>query len=283
MPYTVYEAFFDLLRGLDGYIDELSPYQMNGSQTILPKLPTELRTKVYDNLLPAKDHPINCIVVKDIQNTPYYGIFHINESTRIDISLYYVSTRLLDVDTDRCRATIIKLLETMPGEQGFFAVRRVKFYYFSHQVPVPGGSMNDNMDLLGRCRGIRYLSLNWDTRQMMRAWNVDRAPRDNWYAAEATDYALFSEDEIICLYQLYRIVELQTVDTIVMTIHMWGNNLHPEVEGYFWDAVALVRDIGPWMEEEFEKRGRKVEVKKYSVRGASRHTDRARVCTIISK
>lgn len=160
-------GFLKLLHGLDGYIDDLAPYQVDASKTIFCRLPVELRTEIYWYLLPAyigsKQERLGRLSVDNnsTSNTFNISIFLLNHSTRIDIALYFLSTHQLYLDSSTLR-TITAFLETLPGEQGFRAVRWLTITDFSRSLRDPGADIESYISFIERCTGLRALSLGWN-------------------------------------------------------------------------------------------------------------------------
>jgi hypothetical protein len=185
------------------------------------------------------------------------GLFHFNESTRIEISLHLINTRLLEIDSDACRSTFINFLEKLPGEQGFWSVRRLRFNYFTEQIPVPGGAMNDNMDFINRCKNLRCLTLELDAWKLMRSWDLNGAIYKNYSLALRAclgDYNLLDVEEIVQRYQLYRILNLSELDKLLLN---WDYKAVLQ-DGDRLGVAPLIDEIASWARREFEKRGRKV-------------------------
>lgn len=289
MARSSYEAFFELVGGLEGYISEISPYVVDGSQTILSGLPTELRWEIYEYLLPDKNDAIQChtnFLGPSWPMDPYRqfcsmievhncGIIHTNESTRIDILHYHIRTRLVCVrgtwrgpgdehPAGECRNSIIKHLESLPGELGFWSVLRLRLPELTRQIPVPGGSRNDDMDLVTRCRNLYYLGLEFDSRHLLRDWDLEKesigynAYQRNYPGNSppvgASGFVYISAEEAIQRYQLYRVFALTRINNIGLEMHV-----HDDLGSRF-EAMALLEGIGQCLDQGFRMSGRDVKI-----------------------
>ena len=257
LPHTTYQSFEELTRGIDGYLEELSPYTIDASQTIFPQLPTELRYMIYSYFPPTRGFIIDHFKLKALATLPNYAILKINEATRLDFGIYLISTRAFDVYGRDSLYELSDFLETFPGEQGFWAVRRLHFWYLS------GGSglANENFELMRRCLRLRYVFLRFSSTDLIKNWDLTKSNDENWAAVgKLSDLQFLKRDEIIDQYGLTQLLYFRSLDVIVFSVGpaaYWG---------YFGRAAVtrgtdLIKEVGDWFTEECHKAGKRIQIR----------------------
>jgi hypothetical protein len=243
-----------------------STYIFDVSKTLFPKLPTELRCEIYSYLLPAEQSIVDRYTVGFIQRSIEYSIFRVNRATRVDVGLYFIATHAFCVESiDHFWKNIPRFLAMFPDELGFHSLRKLHIHHFSEIAPVVTGTQSDNMRLIARCPGLRYLALHWDSRHLLKGWSLIYTAKanwdePNWAAAEQNAYAVRPIKEIIDRYQLDRLLASPSLDRIVFTVKFWAHRLDVMNEGHIMDSMNLMRELGEWLEGEFGRNGRTVKV-----------------------
>ncbi|KAF2251340.1 hypothetical protein BU26DRAFT_549851 [Trematosphaeria pertusa] len=264
--HTTYTSFGELLRGLDGYIDELAPYRVDGTQTIFPKLPLELREQIYGYILdpkPASIHPLPPYLGDNLMGDLRYEILHVNKATRIDAGLFYIRSKKFDIWITESRGLFTKFLERFPGEQGFWSVRHLVFHKFYWDIPE--GRYNPNIELMLRCKGLRTVSLTFHRSWFLKVVSMEEIQEDgtsfvqNAKGIEETyrlnDIFGLENIEKIELRSTARFQPCRRVETGSGAVMGW------------YDAVSLALsprtimvELRDWLKAGFGARGRRVAV-----------------------
>lgn len=266
MPHRTYRSFRELLRGLDGYIEELCPYTIDHIQTMFPSLPREIRFRIYFHILLEQggECEIDHLKIQSLERLPRYKnfrlLFSISQTTSIEAGLYFVSISTFYVYSLLSIEEFIRYLEKFPGEQGFQAVRRIHFTKFSEHVPQPGGAVAGNVDFITRCTGICHLQLCWDNKHLMRAWDVRSRDEDNWDAIAEYGYDLLSMEEVVRRYCLEEIYVLRTLDIITLRFSVKGIHVLRDTVIWVPSTVALFSELAKWLRDGFACRGRKMQI-----------------------
>ncbi|KAF2748238.1 hypothetical protein M011DRAFT_476846 [Sporormia fimetaria CBS 119925] len=265
MTETLLGGFRSLLHFLDGYIDDEAPYYVDASQTILPRLPTELRHEIYSYLFPQR-----CALRRtSIRNETHrregalpllsrFPILSTNVSTRLDAGLYLILKCDLVVD-DACIPEMIGFLQLFPGDQGFQSVRQLTICGFSGNTGNHVGSMH----FIERCKRLRRLTLQWNTHYLMRTWNFNQSDEVNWLVAHTDGYQLVSLNDAANHYSLTSLLTLPSLEDITLTAHIWTHRLHAPGEETEWravDAMALIMQVAEWLRNGFSALSRFVKV-----------------------
>jgi hypothetical protein len=263
MSPNAYQAFKDLLLGLSGYLDELSPYEFDPRQALFPQLPLELREFIYSYLLLPKNYHMNHIEVECMLRRP---LFRINEHTRIDVGLYLIRTHPLYIDDVASRDNVmIPFLESFPGEHGFECVRSLYFWRFSYQIPKPGSTVNENIRLMQRCTGLRNVDLRWESIHLQelpppRFPELEVKVRRMMHRRPAFP----SVQDVVQRYHLEGLFALDSVQRI--TLWIVNTDIVYIGGGLGRDAIlfviaGLLGELCAWMEKRFLELGRTVVVK----------------------
>lgn len=261
MDHTTYQTFHELLRGLDGYIDELSPYQVDRLQVLFPQLPLELREMIYDYVLSLTAFDVGTwdfVLRIGTAATGLIGLLCVNEATRIDAGLHFIRTLRHNINMGNTAENFSRFLETFSGEQGFLNVRRLGFPEFSKQVPRAG--VAGNLDLMKRCLKLREIELRFKSPHLLRGWNVRRYNDDNWQITDEDGSELMSLEEVVRLYRLEDIFELESLDVIILYLTPILRDRSHEDEWQMDDAIELVRKVATWLHVGFKQLNRDVRI-----------------------
>lgn len=197
-----------------------------------------------------------------MRTLPQYSILQVNKSTRIDVELYLASTYALDIYGIISREDLIKFLETLPGEQGFMAVRRLHFWNFSGEIQTRPGIGNENIDLMRRCTGLIHVRLHFNNFYLLRDFDPCKSHNDNEATPGNTPVFLTSE-EVARRYCLEQLFELDNLETLVLRRESIAQRLHG-VAGDEWvlfNSGMFLKDLGSWIQDGFSRRGKRIEVK----------------------
>ncbi|KAF2649997.1 hypothetical protein K491DRAFT_762046 [Lophiostoma macrostomum CBS 122681] len=230
-----YTTFRGLCLGLDGYIDEIAPYQIDPGQLLFPTLPLEIRTQIYTyvlflhartSLYPDLRSDIisenfifalvagGCGIYTSSSSYPPWlpELYLVNEATRIDYGLFFIRNAIFGLEPATLPLQYMEsFLETFPGEQGFASVRRLECSELGTYRTDPGQYIRFRQ-IVERCRGITVLRLTITYRGVRRTYPEcvyhDLGPC-YWDAGR-----LLTAEEIVEAYDLTSLAQNEFLDTI---------------------------------------------------------------------
>ena len=251
-----------------------SPKTIARSIIPFPNLPPELREMIYRYaLLPEnptlRSQPLSFTAVEvGHGGDPHYlnwlqELCRVNEATRVDVSLFLLRiVEFIILYPDQV-TKFTTFLESLGGNQGFTAVRRLDFLLFGrHQPDV--AKENAYVQFIRRCPELTEITIKFDVEYMTTNssdWRDGLVMSPT--ALQTSDQTRVKTlDDVITAYCIADLLDLKAL--VKLTIEAWPRcraGGRYGVEGVMIDCTPLMERLMQWLREGFRSRGSNVHVR----------------------
>ncbi|KAF1948763.1 hypothetical protein CC80DRAFT_599435 [Byssothecium circinans] len=281
-------------------------HTVNPSLTLFPLLPLELREQIYTHSFHpfSPTTPFQVHITHRLPLSPPLGpewlpsVCTINPTLWVEVGLWFIRNADFSIDNADAPPDLANFLDTFPGRQGWETVRRVSLTHFSLYVVVNNNNGDDDeeeeeytknpyISFLLQCTYLASLTIHFDARELLHypPHPVRRSPKVSPFAptpatvSESQEIdvllslngfsALFGMDELFNAQSLNRI--MCVVSTRVPDLVPLLDSRRKALEDGRW--VVLVEGLAERWRDEFEERGRRVEVLVGVEKGGNRNGD----------
>jgi hypothetical protein len=242
------------------------------SEVLFPALPLELREMIYHHAIlphasPTQPHRVIVSACDTVHNTdPRYPIYlpplcWVNRATCIEVGLWYTRNTEFGTLWPQYLVYLSQFLSNWPDNTGFAAVRRLNFEAFGRHVPPAIGDVrkNEYIGFMKKCRGLWNVRIKFELWHLLKMYPKLAAPT----SADVRElYKILSVEDIIAMYGLQELFELQNLRTL--HVEVWPKVFPPSIRGFFEhapDCWAVMECLVGWLKRGFEDKGMKVEVR----------------------